>query len=214
MIGAMYAGISGLQSHQIKMDVVGNNIANVNTAGFKKSTVTFEETLAQTKQSAKAPQDELGGINPIQVGLGTRVSSIATNFTQGTQQTTGRKTDLRIDGEGFFMLNDGNKSYYTRAGNFDLDGNGTLVASNGMKVQGWQASKNADGTTEISPGSPISSINIKLGEILPGKATKSVDYINPICSSCDADSHLASGFFDGGEILFQFANNGKLREGL
>lgn len=176
MIGAMYAGISGLQSHQIKMDVVGNNIANVNTAGFKKSTVTFEETLAQTKQSAKAPQDELGGINPIQIGLGTRVSSISTNFSQGTQQTTGRKTDLRIDGEGFFMLNDGNKSYYTRAGNFDLDGNGTLVASNGMKVQGWQATKNNDGTTEISPGSPISSINIKLGEILPGKATKSVDY--------------------------------------
>lgn len=176
MIGAMYAGISGLQSHQVKMDVVGNNIANVNTAGYKKSTVTFAEALSQTKQSAKAPQDGLGGTNPIQIGLGTRVSSISTNFTQGTQQSTGRKTDLRIDGEGFFMLNDGNKSYYTRAGNFDLDGNGTLVASNGMKVQGWQATKNTDGTTEISPGSPISELNIKLGEILPGKATKSVDY--------------------------------------
>ncbi len=176
MIGSMYAGISGLQGHQIKMDVVGNNISNVNTAGFKKSTVNFEEALAQTKQSAKAAQGGLGGTNPVQVGLGTRVSSISTNFEQGTQQTTGRRTDLRIEGDGFFMVNDGDNNYYTRAGNFDLDGEGTLVASNGMKVQGWQAIENADGTTEISPGSPIGEINVKLGEILPGKASTNVKY--------------------------------------
>lgn len=176
MIGSLYSGISGLKAHQVKMNVVGNNIANVNTAGFKKSTVNFKEMMAQTVKGARAPQQGMGGTNPIQVGTGVNVASITTNFGDGTQQTTGRVTDLRIDGKGFFLLSDGNAKYYTRAGNFDLDADGSLVANNGMKVQGWKAEINKDGTKTISAGTPISELTVKVGEPLPGKATTQVTY--------------------------------------
>lgn len=176
MMGSMYAGVSGLKAHQVKMDVIGNNISNVNTVGFKKSTVNFAETYAKTIQGASAPQDGLGGRNPVQVGLGTKVSSVNTVFTQGNQQTTGRETDVRIDGDGFFVVSDGSNDYYTRSGNFELDGEGKIVTSGGLKVQGWQASKKGDGTTEISAGTPITDLNVKLGEILPAKATSLVSY--------------------------------------
>lgn len=177
MMPSLFAGVTGLKSHQTKMDVIGNNIANVNTVGFKKSTVEFQDILSQNLQSATASTTGgRGGTNPIQVGLGTEIGSIDTLFTKGAPQITGRDADLSIDGEGMFMVSDGNETYYTRAGNFGLDGKGYLTASNGMKVQGWAATKKSDGTTEIGQDAPITDLNIKIGEVLPAKATTKVAY--------------------------------------
>src|SRR5687767_4951412 len=102
MLRSMFAGVSGLRSHQTMMDVIGNNIANVNTTGFKASTVTFQDTLSQMIGGAGAPQNNTGGTNPSQVGLGVRLSAISTNFSQGASQLTGRTTDLAIQGDGMF----------------------------------------------------------------------------------------------------------------
>lgn len=138
MMRSMYAGVSGLKAHQTRMDVIGNNIANVNTAGFKASRVTFKEMLSQTLSGAKAPQGNRGGMNPQQVGLGVSLGSIDTNHVQGNLQSTGLGTDLAIQGNGYFIVNNGTQNFYTRAGALTLDEKGNLVnASNGYIMQGW-----------------------------------------------------------------------------
>ena len=129
MMRAMFAGVSGLKVHQTKMDVIGNNIANVNTYGFKASRATFQDLLNQTLQGATAPQAGRGGINPQQVGLGVQLASIDTLFSPGTPQGTGINTDLAIQNDGLFVVGDGQKKYYTRAGNFDFDAQGTSSAA-------------------------------------------------------------------------------------
>ncbi len=140
MIRSLYSGITGLKGFQTAMDVVGNNIANVNTPGFKGSRVSFQTTFYQMLRPAKIPYGSMGGVNPLQVGLGLNVGSIDKVMTQGAFQSTGKKTDLAIQGDGFFILTDGQNRYYTRAGGFDLDENGDLVQpSSGLKVLGWAA---------------------------------------------------------------------------
>ena len=140
MMRSLYSGVSGLQNHQTRMDVIGNNISNVNTTGFKKGRVNFQDMISQTMQGAARPNDEVGGVNPKQVGLGMTIASVDTIFTQGSLQSTGVNTDVAVQGNGFFILKDGDKSFYTRAGAFGLDANGVLVnPSNGMKLQGWMA---------------------------------------------------------------------------
>jgi flagellar hook protein FlgE len=136
MMRSLYSAVSGLQVHQSLMDVLSNNIANVNTPGFKKATVTFQDMLSQTLQGAQAGGIGIGGINAQQIGLGVQIGSINTTLTQGAAATTGRGTDLMINGEGYFILMDvGTNKYYTRAGVFSLDDNGDLVnAANGMHV--------------------------------------------------------------------------------
>ena len=176
MIRSIYSGVSGLNAHQTKLDVIGDNIANVNTVAFKKSTVNFEASLSSTVKGSVAPQSGYGGRNAIQIGSGTQISSINVNFEEGNMQYTGRDNDLRISGDGFFMVSDNSNTYYTRAGDFQLDGDGTFVSSEGLKVQGWSAGKKSDGTTEIKAGTPLGDLNIKLGEILPAKATSVVTY--------------------------------------
>ncbi len=176
MLGSLYSSISGMKAHQTKLDVVGNNIANVNTTGYKKTSVNFEETMTQTIKGARGPIDGQGGINPATIGLGTKVSSINTSFESGAQQTTGRKTDLRIDGNGFFVVADGNNKMYTRSGNFNLDGNGNLVMPNGMKVQGWQATIREDGSQGIAADAEVGELAVKIGATLPGKATDAVNF--------------------------------------
>lgn len=136
MIRAMYTAISGLKAHQIKLDVIGNNIANVNTVGFKKSQASFEEVFSQTTAGASAPQGGKGGTNPQQVGLGVSVGKIRVNHEPGSPQRTDYPLDFYIGGDGYFAVKDGDKTLYTRAGNFDLDADGTLVTSQGLKVQG------------------------------------------------------------------------------
>lgn len=145
MLRSMYSGVSGLKAHQNQMDVIGNNIANVNTTGFKGSRVTFKEMLNQTISGASSPQDGRGGTNPKQIGLGVQLGSIDNNMGQGSLQSTGKMTDMAIQGEGFFILNDGKQYMYTRAGNMSFDEEGYLVnSSNGNRVQGWLAQE--DGT--------------------------------------------------------------------
>ncbi len=134
---SMYAAVSGLSVHQTKMDVIGNNIANVNTVGFKGSNVTFQEVFSQTVKGAGSPTEGRGGTNPQQIGLGGAVSSIAVNHGKGSTQRTDNPTDLMIDGSGFFVVtNDANaqNKFYTRAGNFTVDRNGNLVTAEGYKV--------------------------------------------------------------------------------
>lgn len=139
MMRSLYSGISGLRVHQVQMDVIGNNIANVNTVAFKSSRVTFQEILNQTLKNASAPSQTggRGGINPQQIGLGVSIGSIDVLHTRTGVQRTDRATDLAIDGEGFFMVSDGTNVYYTRAGNFDIDVSGNLIYPGGLRVLGW-----------------------------------------------------------------------------
>mgnify|MGYP001788004596 CR=1 FL=1 len=142
---SMYSGVSGLKAHQLKMDIIGNNIANVNTVGFKGQRVTFQEVFSQTIKGASSPQSGKGGTNAQQVGLGISLSSIDTFHIRGAVQRTDKTTDLAVNGDGFFMLSnsaDNLSRSYTRAGNFSLDEDGNLVASNGYKVLGYMVDPN------------------------------------------------------------------------
>lgn len=138
MLRSMYSGITGLRNFQTKLDVIGNNISNVNTYGFKKGRTVFKDLVSQTVAGASAPNAEgtRGGVNPKQVGLGSQLATIDTMHGQGSTQFTGNTLDLAISGDGFFMLMDGNEPVYTRAGNFYMDQNGDLVDGEGRYVQG------------------------------------------------------------------------------
>ncbi|BDY13086.1 flagellar hook-basal body complex protein [Hydrogenimonas cancrithermarum] len=173
MMRSLWAGVSGLQAHQIAMDVEGNNIANVNTTGFKYSRVNFADLLNQTSKIATAPQGELGGKNPMQVGLGTQVSSITKIFKQGSVQTTDKNTDLAIQGDGFFVISsDGGRTYkYSRNGDFVFDAAGNFVDNNGYIVQGWLRDPE---TNEIDSTGPIQNITIPPGLTTPANATSTV----------------------------------------
>ncbi|MDF2607381.1 MAG: flgG [Bacillales bacterium] len=135
MLRSMYSGISGMKGFQSKLDVIGNNIANVNTFGFKKGRVTFKDMISQTISGASAASPTIGGTNAKQVGLGTQISSIDTIHTQGNIQTTGRPLDISISGDGYFVVENGPETLYSRAGNFYLDENGSLVNSEGLFVK-------------------------------------------------------------------------------
>ena len=143
MMRSMFSGVSGLRAHQAKMDVIGNNIANVNTVGYKGQTVTFQEVFSQTIRGAGSPDvGGRGGTNPQSIGLGVNVASMDVIHTQGSTQRTDNPTDLMIDGNGFFVVsNDGGQNrYYTRAGNFSVDVGGNLVTPGGLKVLGLDGS--------------------------------------------------------------------------
>ncbi|NPV53689.1 MAG: flagellar hook protein FlgE [Firmicutes bacterium] len=172
MMRAMFSGVSGSKAHQVRMDVIGNNIANINTIGFKASRVTFHEVLCQTLKNGAAPvPGGRGGVNPMQVGLGTGVRSIDTFQTQGNLETTDLPTDLAIEGAGFFVVSDGEKQYFTRDGAFKLDAANTLVnPSTGYRVQGWIA----DAAGHIDTTQPIQDVKIPLGEKMLAKATANV----------------------------------------
>ena len=169
MLRSMYAGVSGLRSHQTMMDVIGNNIANVNTTGFKASTVTFQDTLSQMIGGAGAPQNSTGGTNPSQVGLGVRLSAISTNFSQGASQLTGRTTDLAIQGDGMFMARSGNENLFTRQGSFSFDTSGRLVTAQGAVVQGWAADANGG----INTNAPVGDVTLPVGQLLAPQQTAS-----------------------------------------
>ncbi len=173
MMRSLWAGVSGLQAHQIAMDVEGNNIANVNTTGFKYSRVNFADLLNQTSKIATAPQGELGGKNPMQVGLGTQVGSITKIFKQGSIQTTDKNTDLAIQGDGFFVVSpDGGKTYkYSRNGDFVFDADGNFVDNNGYIVQGWLRDPV---TNQIDSTAPIQNIQIPPGLTTPANPTAQV----------------------------------------
>ncbi len=168
MLRSLYSGISGLRSHQTMLDVTGNNIANVNTTAFKSSATQFQDTLSQLTQGAGGPQEQIGGTNPAQVGLGVRVAGISTNFSQGSAQSTGRATDIMISGDGFFVTKTGTQTLYTRAGSFDFDGAGRLVSPDGAIVQGYTAVNGV-----VSDGGPTSDLTLPLGVVAPAATTTS-----------------------------------------
>lgn len=137
MLRSMYAGISGMKNFQTKLDVIGNNIANVNTTGYKKANVTFQDLMSQTTTGAQGATATRGGVNATQVGLGSQLGTISNIHTQGFQQVTNNPLDLTIEGDGMFVLQEqGGTTYYTRAGNFYLDDNGAIVNPNGLYLQG------------------------------------------------------------------------------
>lgn len=137
MLRSLFAGISGLRVNQTMLDVTGNNIANANTTGFKSSSTVFQDTLSQMLTGAAGANANRGGTNPIQVGLGVQLAATNANFTQGSTQTTGRPTDLMIQGDGFFVVKKGSEQLYTRAGAFTFDNTGALVGPTGNRVQGY-----------------------------------------------------------------------------
>ncbi len=137
MLRSFFAGVSGLRNHQQSMDVIGNNLSNVNTVGFKASRVTFEDTLSQTVQGARSAGEVLGGRNPIQVGLGMTVASVDRDMNQGALQTTGNSLDLAIEGQGFFIVGQGQNFFYSRGGALAVDDGFNLVTNTGDRVFGW-----------------------------------------------------------------------------
>lgn len=173
MMRSMFAGVSGLKAHQVRMDIIGNNIANVNSAGYKSSRVTFQDMLSQTMRAATAPTAAKGGTNPHQIGLGVSLGSIDVKHTQGNTQSTGYITDLAIEGDGFFILGQGANRQYTRAGMFGLDNGteGNLVSLvNGERVLGYKADR--DGM--IDQNSSLESMYISASETISPRATERV----------------------------------------
>lgn len=176
MMRSLYSGVSGLQNHQTRMDVIGNNISNVNTNGFKRGRVNFQDMISQQLSGAAKPTDELGGVNPKEVGLGMTVASIDNVFTQGNLQSTGISTDLAIQGNGFFVMKNGEETFYTRNGAFGLDMDGTLVnPANGMRVQGWMAEE-INGQMLVTTAATPEDLIIPVGSKDPAKETTNVNF--------------------------------------
>lgn len=187
MMRSLFAGVSGLRNHQIRMDVIANNIANVNTTAYKMARVTFQDLFYQTLRGASAPQGDIGGTDPIQVGLGMIIGGINTIHTPGNFQYTGNPTDFAIQGDGFFIVTDGVKNYYTRDGAFSIGLDGSLVnPSTGYKVLGWRA--NNLGVVDNSM--PVEPIVIPMGQQMMAKATSNVKVIGNL----DAQNAVGTSF--------------------
>ena len=173
MMRSLFSGVSGIKVHQTRMDVIGNNIANINTIGFKSSRTTFSDMLSQLQSSSSAPTDGRGGVNANQIGLGVNVESVDIVFTDSSPQQTGKNTDLALSGNGLFYLRDGNQSYYTRNGAFMFDESGYYVMpGNGLRVQGWNAAE--DGT--INTNGTATDIIVPVGKTMEATATSTIDY--------------------------------------
>lgn len=171
MIRSMWSAVSGLRNHQIYLDVTGNNIANVNTHGYKSTRAVFEDSLSQIVRNASAPNgaNGVGGMNPTQIGLGVKLGQILGNFTQGGLQVTNVATDIAIQGDGFFVIDKGGEKFFTRNGAFSLDKSGDLVTSDGSYVQGWM---NPTATTDpYTPPAAETAFNAMLPTDAPGTAT-------------------------------------------
>lgn len=176
MMRSLFAGVSGLRSHQTRMDVIGNNIANVNTPGFKRSRVTFQEMLNQTIRGAASPQDNRGGTNPTQIGLGVNLGSIDVIHTPGSPQSTGKALDMSVEGEGYFVVGDNTNTFFTRAGNFDFDTANNLVTTNGLKVKGWVATIDSSNGFNLSTAGEAQPINLNaLAEAQVMQATTEIE---------------------------------------
>ncbi|HUX42262.1 MAG TPA: flagellar hook protein FlgE [Rectinemataceae bacterium] len=175
MMRSLYSGVAGLENHQVRMDVIGNNISNVNTTGFKRSRVNFQDLLYQQMSGASRPNGDVGGINPKEIGLGMSVASIDTLQTQGSLQTTGVMTDLAIQGNGFFVTKKGEETLFTRAGDFSIDQDGRLVnPGTGYRVQGW-LTQNVNGKEVLSTSGQLHDLVIPVGSKDPAKSTSVVD---------------------------------------
>lgn len=165
MIRSMFTAISSLNLHQSFLDVISDNLANSNTTGFKASRVVFQDQFAQIMSSGAAPLGTSGGINPSQIGLGVKLGYISPSFTQGMMQSTGRSTDLAIQGNGFFIYNKGEEARYSREGSLEIDADGYLVNnSTGMRISGWLLP--TGGTGPVDTNQPVGSMQISLDATL------------------------------------------------
>lgn len=193
MMRSLFSGVSGLANNMVRMDVIGNNVANVNTIAYKSSRVTFEETMTQMLKGSTAPMGSLGGSNPTQVGTGARLGTIDSVFTQGSMESTGIDTDLGIQGRAFFVLSDGTNQFYSRSGSFQLDGRGNLVnPSNGFTLQGFSYNRVTDQYDNLPE-----AIKLPLGEVEPAKATGVLSFRG----NFDADSE-PRGTRSGSAVLY------------
>ncbi len=188
LIRTLNTAVTGLLAHQTRMDVISNNIANVNTTAFKAQRATFQDLLSNTLKIALGPNGNIGGINPSQVGMGVMLGSIDTFMTQGTLESTGRPTDIAIQGDGFFIESkDARNQLFTRDGNFSLDSGKEFVDSaTGYKIQGWNVGNNSTNPDPfaIDTSLPTQAINLPIGVKKMAKATTTVDY----ASNLNADS--------------------------
>jgi len=178
MIQAMYNGVSGLRAHKSQMDVISENIANINTTGYKTSKVNFQEMLSQTIKGATAPlASGTGGTNPMQIGLGVSVGSIDISQAQGSLISTGKSTDLAIEGNGFIILGDGSSMSFTRDGTLQIDGQGNLVAAgSGLKVLGWSANAATGAIDASAPVTVDSNMKIPVGNLSVARKTSNATY--------------------------------------
>ena len=213
MLRSMYAGVSGLRTHQQMMDVTGNNIANVSTSGFKSSATVFQDTLSQTLAGASAPTGDgtvppFGGTNPAQIGLGVRLGGISTNLAQGSSQLTGRATDIAVQGDGYFVIQTGNEALYTRAGSFSMDARGQLTTPAGGLVLGIDDAPitvPVDGSIEsftIAPDGKVNGVKSDGSGIELLGQVKLATFANP--------AGLAKV---GGSLLRATVNSGPVNEG-
>ena len=227
MLRSLFAGISGLRANQTMLDVTGNNIANANTIGFKASTTLFQDTLSQMLTGASGANAQRGGTNPIQVGLGVQIAAISANFNQGSAQTTGRSTDLMIQGDGMFVVQAGTQRLYTRAGAFNFDETGTLVTPTGARVQGYEldGAGNPTGglvdvtldtaglTPPVPAGVELTSYTIGADGVLMG--VFSDDIQRPMAQLAIADFNNVMGLERVGETMFrESANSGAAQLGV
>ncbi len=176
---AIWTGVTGLKAYQRRLDVIANNIANVNTTGYRSSRVLFQDLFSQTLQGARAPEGNFGGTNPQQTGLGVRVASIDTNFTQGTLITTGLTSDLAIQGAGMFILSDGESQVFTRDGSFTLNAIGELIdPGTGLRVQGYMADENG----QINLNAGVQTLVVPVGGAAIAQATSTAEMMGNLSS--------------------------------
>ncbi|HCM90943.1 MAG TPA: flagellar hook protein [Lachnospiraceae bacterium] len=204
MMRSLFSGVAGLRTHQSKMDVIGNNIANVNTVAYKSNSVTFQELMYQTTSNASGANPDTGraGINAKQIGLGVSTGAINTAITTaGASQSTGNPFDIQITGNSFFIVNDGSSNYFTRAGSFYVDGAGNLaMTSNGFNVMGWQEDPNMPGTIKQDTVTPLKIMSPEKMVSEPEQTTQAyvtgiLDKNSPGVSSTDGQI-LNISFYD------------------
>ena len=194
MMRSLFSGVAGLKTHQTRMDVIGNNIANVNTVAYKSQSATFQELMYQNTQNASAANEATGrgGINAKQIGLGSSLAAINTNITKsGSSQSTGNAFDVQISGDSFFIVSDGAQNHFTRAGAFYVDGVGNLaMTSNGYNVMGWQP--NEDGSDVlVDTVSPLKIMSAENLTSAPEQTTKA--YLDGVIDKNDSNVTSSTG---------------------
>ncbi len=215
MMRSLFSGISGLRNHQTRMDVIGNNIANINTVAFKSSRVNFQEVFSQTLRGGSSPSDGTGGQDPLQVGLGMTVGSIDSVNIAGNVQTTGLMTDMAIQGDGYFVLSDASGNYYSRAGDLRRDGNDYLVSVQGMRVKGWMASSGLFGARNRDT---LKDVRVPMGEGIPATPTSRAQFARNLDSGAPTGTLVSRTFgaFDSlgnvHDVTVTFEKTAGLRE--
>jgi flagellar hook protein FlgE len=200
MLRSLISGLSGIRTHQTSLDVIGNNIANINTPSYKASRASFSDALSLTLKGGTPPTDTRGGLNPFQVGRGSTVDSIDTIFTQGSLETTGNPTDLTIAGEGFFVMRHGQENVYSRDGSFAVDATGTLIDPNtGFAVQG----RMADPTGNIMSSTPITDVKLPIESLFPARATSTAS----LTGNLNANAETGKVPFIGDTANASFSGN-------